>query len=103
MLEALEVLVRGEGELVVGVTTERVVGVLEVAEEKGQPVGPKTFTEIKELIAATSLPFIVKGVMTSDEAQLAVSAPASSMQAACCATCRRTCATWTPRHLRLND
>jgi isopentenyl diphosphate isomerase/L-lactate dehydrogenase-like FMN-dependent dehydrogenase len=46
---------------------------------KGQPVGPKTFMEIKELVAATSLPFIVKGVMTSDEAQLAVSAGAAAI------------------------
>jgi 4-hydroxymandelate oxidase len=46
---------------------------------KGQPVGPKTFMEIKELVAATTLPFIVKGVMTSDEAQLAVSAGAAAI------------------------
>lgn len=46
---------------------------------KGQPVGPKSFMEIKELIDSTALPFIVKGVMTPDEAQLAVSAGASAV------------------------
>jgi len=46
---------------------------------KGQPVGPKTFVELKEIVAATSLPFIVKGVMTPDEAQLAVGAGAAAI------------------------
>ena len=36
---------------------------------KGQPVGPKTATELREVINATKLPFIVKGVMTADEAE----------------------------------
>jgi len=35
---------------------------------KGQPVGPKTEAQLKELIEAISLPFIVKGIMTADEA-----------------------------------
>ena len=46
---------------------------------KGQPVGPKTFVELKELTASTRLPFIVKGVMTPDEAQLAVGAGAAAI------------------------
>lgn len=46
---------------------------------KGQPVGPKTFVELKELVASTSLPFIVKGVMTPDEAQLAVGVGAAAI------------------------
>lgn len=46
---------------------------------KGQPVGPKTFVELKELAASTSLPFVVKGVMTPDEAQLAVGAGAAAI------------------------
>ena len=46
---------------------------------KGQPVGPKSFMEIKELTASTSLPFIIKGVMTPDEAQLAVGAGAAAI------------------------
>ncbi|GAW91311.1 alpha-hydroxy-acid oxidizing protein, partial [Calderihabitans maritimus] len=36
----------------------------------GQPVGPKSVEEIKELVAFTKLPFIVKGIMTADEAEL---------------------------------
>ena len=41
---------------------------------KGQPVGPKTIDELREIIAATRLPFILKGIMTVDEAELAVEA-----------------------------
>jgi len=40
----------------------------------GQPVGPKTPDEIKDLVTATRLPFILKGIMTVDEAELAVEA-----------------------------
>lgn len=39
---------------------------------KGQPVGPKTKEELKEIVASTNLPFILKGIMTVDEAELAV-------------------------------
>ncbi len=46
---------------------------------KGQPVGPKTPDELHEAIAATRLPFIVKGVMTVDEAEAAVAAGASAI------------------------
>lgn len=35
---------------------------------KGQPVGPKTKEQLTELIQSTALPFIVKGIMTVDEA-----------------------------------
>ncbi|TVM17690.1 alpha-hydroxy-acid oxidizing protein [Oceanidesulfovibrio indonesiensis] len=37
-----------------------------------QPVGPKNAEEIQEIVAATSLPFILKGIMTPDEAEIAV-------------------------------
>ncbi|SHI37251.1 alpha-hydroxy-acid oxidizing protein [Desulfofundulus thermosubterraneus] len=40
----------------------------------GQPVGPKTADELRELVKATRLPFIVKGIMTVDEAELAADA-----------------------------
>lgn len=40
----------------------------------GKPVGPKTVEEIKEIVDSTKLPFILKGVMTADEAELAVRA-----------------------------
>jgi len=41
---------------------------------KGQPVSPKTLQEIRELVSATRLPFVLKGVMTPDEAGLAAEA-----------------------------
>lgn len=40
----------------------------------GKPVEPKNLEEIKELVKATKLPFILKGIMTPDEAELAVEA-----------------------------
>lgn len=43
----------------------------------GQPVGPKTWQDIKELTQSTDLPFIIKGIMTVDEALLAAEAGAS--------------------------
>jgi len=46
---------------------------------KGQPVGPKTLEELKEIISSTTLPFILKGIMTVDEAETAVKAGASAI------------------------
>lgn len=46
---------------------------------KGQPVGPKTVSELKELINSTKLPFIVKGIMTVDEAVAAADAGAAAI------------------------
>lgn len=40
----------------------------------GKPVGPKTPEEIKEIVRSTKLPFILKGIMTPDEAELAAEA-----------------------------
>lgn len=40
----------------------------------GKPVGPKSVEEIKEIADSTKLPFILKGIMTADEAELAVKA-----------------------------
>ena len=40
----------------------------------GKPVGPKSVEDIKEIVASTDLPFILKGIMTADEAELAVQA-----------------------------
>lgn len=45
----------------------------------GQPVGPKTPDELKRLRDATKLPFIVKGIMTPDEAQLCVDTGADAI------------------------
>ncbi len=46
---------------------------------KGQPVGPKTLRELSEIIKATRLPFILKGIMTPVEADLAVEAGAAAI------------------------
>ncbi|MTI83811.1 MAG: alpha-hydroxy-acid oxidizing protein [Firmicutes bacterium] len=46
---------------------------------KGQPVGPKTRTELEEIIASTKLPFIVKGIMTLDEAVTCAEAGAAAI------------------------
>lgn len=46
---------------------------------KGQPVSPKTVEELREIIRGTRLPFIIKGIMTPDEAELAVSAGAAAI------------------------
>ncbi|MCX7781705.1 MAG: alpha-hydroxy-acid oxidizing protein [Negativicutes bacterium] len=35
----------------------------------GQPVGPKTQAELEQIKKATGIPFIVKGIMTPDEAE----------------------------------
>ena len=40
----------------------------------GKPVMPKSVKEIKEIVKSTKLPFILKGIMTPDEAELAVEA-----------------------------
>lgn len=45
----------------------------------GQPVGPKSESELRELAASTRLPFIVKGVMTVDEAVVAARAGAAAI------------------------
>jgi isopentenyl diphosphate isomerase/L-lactate dehydrogenase-like FMN-dependent dehydrogenase len=41
---------------------------------KGQPVGPKTGDELAAIIRATRLPFLVKGVMTVEDAETAIRA-----------------------------
>lgn len=40
----------------------------------GKPVGPKTVEEIKEIVKSTKLPFILKGIMTVEDAKLAIEA-----------------------------
>jgi isopentenyl diphosphate isomerase/L-lactate dehydrogenase-like FMN-dependent dehydrogenase len=46
---------------------------------KGQPVSPKTPDELAALIQATRLPFVVKGIMTPDEATIAFDAGAAGI------------------------
>jgi len=45
----------------------------------GQPVGPKSFEDIKKLTASTKLPFIVKGILSVDEARLCADAGAAAI------------------------
>lgn len=45
----------------------------------GKPVMPKTIDDIKEIVDSTKLPFILKGIMTVDEAELAVKAGVSAI------------------------
>lgn len=45
----------------------------------GKPVEPKTVEQIKEIVESTELPFILKGIMTVDEALLAVEAGAHAI------------------------
>lgn len=40
----------------------------------GQPVGPKSVEDLKELVKSTNLPFIAKGIMSVDEALACVEA-----------------------------
>jgi isopentenyl diphosphate isomerase/L-lactate dehydrogenase-like FMN-dependent dehydrogenase len=46
---------------------------------KGQAVEPKTKTQLSNLVKATTLPFIVKGIMTPDEAVLCAEAGVSAI------------------------
>ncbi len=49
------------------------------AAKLGQIIEPKSPKQLRELVRATKLPFIVKGVMTPDEAQVAVDAGAAAI------------------------
>lgn len=44
---------------------------------KGQTVEPKTFEQLKELVKASKLPLLFKGIMTPDEAELCINAGAA--------------------------
>lgn len=46
---------------------------------KGQPVSPKTLDEVKAIVASTTRPVVLKGIMTPDEAELAVEAKAAAI------------------------
>ncbi|MBU1487815.1 ATP-grasp domain-containing protein [bacterium] len=46
---------------------------------KGQSVGPKSVQDLKDLIRSTSLPFIIKGIMTVPDAERAVEAGAKAI------------------------
>ncbi|MBQ8828878.1 MAG: alpha-hydroxy-acid oxidizing protein [Burkholderiaceae bacterium] len=46
---------------------------------KGQTVEPKTLEQLKELVKATHLPLLFKGIMTPDEAELCVQSGAAGI------------------------
>jgi 4-hydroxymandelate oxidase len=60
------------GALAVGVDVDG-AGLL-VMNTMGQPVGPKSVEELKELVASTKLPFILKGILSVEEAKIAMEA-----------------------------
>ena len=81
---------RAQGEIIKYIRQAEAAGVLAVGMDidgaglitmamKGQPVSPKTPDELKEVIASTKLPFILKGIMTPEEAELAVEAKAAAI------------------------
>lgn len=47
--------------------------------DKGIPVGPKSFYQMRRLVQSTSLPFIIKGVMTRQEAEMAAEMGAAAI------------------------
>ena len=62
------------GAIAVGMDIDAVV--FKTMAMKHQSVGPKSFSELKELISATKLPFILKGIMNASDAAGAVKAGA---------------------------
>lgn len=46
---------------------------------QGKPVGPKTAEDIRKITSSTKLPFILKGIMTPDEAELSIEAGISAI------------------------
>ncbi|MEI6857691.1 alpha-hydroxy-acid oxidizing protein [Psychrilyobacter sp.] len=60
------------GALAVGVDVDG-AGLL-VMSTMGQPVGPKSMEELKELVDSTKLPFILKGILSVKEAEIAMEA-----------------------------
>lgn len=69
--------VEESGALAVGVDIDG-AGLVTMA-LRGQPVGPKTKAELRELINCTKLPFILKGIMTVDEAEIAAEIGAAAI------------------------
>ncbi len=62
------------GAMAIGMDIDAVV--FKTMAMKNQSVGPKSFSEIKELISSTKLPFILKGIMNVKDAAAAVEAGA---------------------------
>ncbi len=65
------------GAIAVGMDIDAVV--FKTMAMKNQSVGPKSLKELKKLISSTSLPFILKGIMTPGDALMAVEAGAKAI------------------------
>lgn len=65
------------GAIAVGIDIDAVT--FKTMKMKNQSVGPKSLDQLKELIGATSLPFILKGIMSAKDATLAVEAGAHAI------------------------
>lgn len=65
------------GALAVGIDIDG-AGLL-VMKTMGQPVGPKSIEELKELVESTKLPFILKGILSVEEAKIAMKAGAAGI------------------------
>lgn len=62
------------GSIAVGMDIDAVV--FKTMAMKNQSVGPKSLSELKEIISSTRLPFILKGIMNAQDAELAAQAGA---------------------------
>ncbi len=78
-LEIIDRIKRAEdaGAIAVGIDIDG-AGLITMA-LKGQPVGPKTPEELAELVSATTLPFVLKGIMTKMDALTAVKTGVSAV------------------------
>jgi len=65
------------GVIAVGLDIDAVV--FKTMELKGQAVGPKSLSELRDIISSTKLPFILKGIMHPRDARLAVEAGAHAI------------------------
>ncbi|QXM07151.1 alpha-hydroxy-acid oxidizing protein [Crassaminicella indica] len=74
--EILERLRAAESKNVPAVAMDIDVAGLSILAQAGKPVSPKSVEELKEIINATSLPFIIKGIMTVKGALKAMEAGA---------------------------
>jgi 4-hydroxymandelate oxidase len=70
-------LARESGALAVGVDIDG-AGLLTMA-LKGHPVAPKTFYQLRRLVDSAEIPFVIKGVMTAQEAEMAVEIGAAAI------------------------
>ncbi|RNC28847.1 MAG: 4-hydroxymandelate oxidase [Candidatus Dichloromethanomonas elyunquensis] len=77
--DILEYIKRAEeaGALAVGIDVDA-AGIINM-KLKGQPVGPKNEQQLRDIVKSTSLPVFLKGIMTSDEADLAVKVGAAGI------------------------